>query len=197
MYINFRFYAEKCVYYNLYSLSLLECVDIQGWVSKSIRMTLKRVTMQLRESVPCCDRLTQSFWLCKQKSQEVSWHCTFKSRRKKNTSNTKISLHNTSCICLHFPVSYAPPLIEFPCENVYTASHSSQPPHGVIKMPFKALLSVSGFTSAFEFDRLPSGVSLESLSIPLGLRSLWTEFREQMLRDCKEHKLVRWNLWVE
>lgn len=28
-------------------------------------------------------QVTQSFWLCKQKSREVSWHCTFKSRKKK------------------------------------------------------------------------------------------------------------------
>lgn len=126
-------------------------------------------------------QVTQSFWLCKQKSQEVSWHCTFKSRKK--TFNIKISLHNTSCICLHFPVSYAPPLIVFPCENVYSASHSSQPPHSLLKMPFKALFSVSGFESAFDFGSLPSGFSgvpLYSFGIEI---SLDFGFTEQMLRD--------------
>lgn len=120
-------------------------------------------------------QVTQPFWLCKQKSQEVSWHCTFKSRKKK-TFNTKI-------ICLCFPVPYAPPLIVFPCENIYSASHSSQPPHSLLKMPFKALFSVSGCKSAFDFGSLPSGfsgVTLYSFGIEI---SLDFGFREQMLWD--------------
>lgn len=114
--------------------------------------------------------VTQSFWLCKQKLQEVSWHCTFKSRKK--TLNTKISVHNTSCICLCFSVSYAPPLIVFPCENVCSAFHSSQPPHSLIKMPFKALFSVSGCKRAFDIGSLPSsfsGVPLHSFGTEISL----------------------------
>lgn len=106
-----------------------------GWGSRCLALT---------------QQVTQSFWICKQKSQEASWHCTFKSKekkrkRKKKCFNTKISLHNTSSNSLCFPVSHAPPLIVLPCENVYSASHSSQPPHSLIQMPSKVLFSVSGF----------------------------------------------------
>lgn len=146
-------------------------------------------------------QVTQSFWLCKQKSQEVSWHCTFKSRKYiyKKTFNTKISFHNTSCISLCFPVSYAPPLIVFPCENVYSASHSSQPPHTQIKMPFTTLFSVSGFLKVLLILTVCPTVPLESLFTPLGLRSLWTFGSESKCLGIAESiiKLVRWNLWAE
>lgn len=87
-------------------------------------------------------------------------------------------------------MSYAPALIVFPCENVYSASHSSQPPHSLIKMPFKVLFSVSEFKSAFDFGSLPfgfSGVLLHSVGIEI---TLDFGFREQMLRDCWKHNKV-------
>lgn len=37
------------------SLESLVYRNKQGWVSKSVRMTLKAVAMQPRESAPCCD----------------------------------------------------------------------------------------------------------------------------------------------
>lgn len=57
-------------------------------------------------------------------------------------------------------------------------------------MPSKALFSVSGFKSAFDFASLPSGISgvrLYSFGIEI---SLDFGFREQMLRDCQEHNKV-------
>ena len=66
----------------------------------------------------------------------TKWADIAPSKAEKKPVNTNILLLNASCICLCFPVSYALPLIAFPCENVYSASHSSQPPHSLIKMAF-------------------------------------------------------------
>lgn len=101
--------------------------------SKSLRVTLNKVALQPRLSATCC--VTQGFWFYKQKSQGVSWHCTFKSK--------KIKSHKR--IWLHSDLSYAGPLAALPCENVYGAPHSLQPAHNLIKMPFNATLPVWGF----------------------------------------------------
>lgn len=101
------------------SLESLVYRDIQGWVSKSVKKTLKAVAMQPRGSVPCCNLPGDPVFLNRDivtlKSQDESWHCTFKSRKEK-TFNTKISHPSNSCICLCFPVSHASPLIVLPCE---------------------------------------------------------------------------------
>lgn len=110
----------------------------------------------------------------------------------KKTSTQK----TPSCICLCFSVSYGAPLIVFPCENVYSASHSSQPPHSLILMPSKAIFSVSAFKSAFDFGSVPfgfSGVRLYSFGIEI---SLDFRFREQTLRHCEEHNKVSEVSWV-
>lgn len=125
-------------------------------------------------------QVTQSFWLCKQKPQEVSWHCTFKRRK---TFNTKISLHNTYRICPCLPVSCVPPLIVVPCENVYSAFHSSQPAQSLIKHALWGLI-FNQFKSGVDFDSLPSGFSgvpLYSFEIEI---SLDLGLREQVLGEC-------------
>lgn len=174
--------------------------DVQGWVSKSVRMALKS-SRYATEGL--CALLWPTEWPSLSGSVSKNhrkWADTApsKGRKKKKNFNTKISLHNTSRISLCFLVSYAPPLIPFPCENVYSASHSSQPPHSLIKMPFKALFFFQppDFLKVLLILIVCPPVSLESLSTPLGLRSLWTWGSESKCLGTAWSiiKLGRWNL---
>lgn len=148
--------------------------NIQICVFRSARMILKAVAIHRRTlCLAPTYQVTHSFWFCKQKSQQVSLHCIFKSRQKKLSFNTKISLCSTSCISLCFPVLFAPPLIVFRCQNVCSTSHSSQSPHNPIKMTFGPYFLFLGLKVLLILEVCPLD-SLESLTSPLRLRSHWT-----------------------
>lgn len=44
-------------------------------------------------------QVTQSFWLCKQNLQEVSWHCTFKKQKKKPSTQKSPSTTPPAFVC--------------------------------------------------------------------------------------------------
>lgn len=173
--------------------------DVQCWVSRSIRMTLKAVAVQLRAPAPCCNLPGDPIFLNQDiltlKSQDESWHCTFTSREKSPQHKNLPPQHLMHLSVLLRVTSST--VNSVPMWNVYTASHLSQPPRSLIKMPFKALFWVCGFKSAFDFGGLPSGFS-GVLPGSFGTEiSLDFGFREQMLRECLEHnKVVRWCLWA-
>lgn len=77
--------------------------------------------------------------------------------------------------------SCSQPFKAFPRQNVCCTSHSSQPPHSPIKMPFRSLFSLSPVESASDSGTLPtpfSGGLFRSFETQL---SLDFGFREQTL----------------
>lgn len=99
-------------------------------------------------------------------------------------TKNRITLHLQSWHEAWKSGSCSRPFKEFPRQNVCCASHSSQPPHSPIKMPFRSLFSRSQVESASDFGSLPtpfSGGLFCSFETRLSLDSLGSGSKHSMV----------------
>lgn len=135
-------------------------------------------------------QVTQAFWLCKQNSEEVSWHCTFKS----STNLPPQHLMHLSVLprVIRSTINSVPQWTCLQCIPFITASSQSNK-----KCPLRPYFQ-SLYLKVFLNLVVCPLVYLESVSTPSGLRSLWTLSSESKCLGSARNiiKLVRWKLWA-
>ena len=140
-------------------------------------------------------QVTQSFWFCKQKLQDVSWHCTFKRRKKKKPSTQKSpSTTPPALFCIICAtINRIPQWKCLQCIPFITASSKSHK-----KCPLRPYFQSLDLKVLLILVACPL-VPLESIPTPLGLRRLWILGSESKRLGTARNtiKLARWNLWVE